>query len=103
MLVSPRSGSVQQGNQLRAQKACAGRRKATPVILVVRLRENTMEQSLKLLVISAAMLVTYAPAYSETPESSTVEQYEAEARKRLEVIDSQGGIDRNEAKEISQL
>ena len=38
-----------------------------------------MEQSLKLLVIIAAMLVTYAPAYSETPESSTAEQYEAEA------------------------
>ena len=49
------------------------------------------------------MLVTYAPAYSETPESSTAEQYEAEARKRLEVIDSQGGIDRNEAKEICEL
>jgi len=62
-----------------------------------------MEHSLELLVIIAEMLVTYAPTYSETPESSTVEQYEAEARKRLEVIDSQGGIDRNEAKEISQL
>ena len=49
------------------------------------------------------MLVTYAPAYSETPESSTAEQYGAEARKRLEVIDSQGGIDRNEAKEICEL
>ena len=49
------------------------------------------------------MLVTYSPAYSETPESSTAEQYEAEARKRLEVIDSQGGIDRNEAKEICEL
>jgi hypothetical protein len=38
-----------------------------------------MEHSLKLLVIIAEMLVTYAPTYSETPESSTAEQYQAEA------------------------
>jgi hypothetical protein len=37
----PQSGFVQQGNQLYAQKARAGRRKAAPVILVVMfLKEN---------------------------------------------------------------
>jgi len=62
-----------------------------------------MRKGLTLLVVWGAVCIACAPIFAEISGVPTDRQYEAEARKRLDAIDSQDGIDRNEAEVIFEL
>ena len=59
-----------------------------------------MIKDLALLVLWVEICITCTPVFAEITEAPTDQQYEVEARKRLDAIDGHDGIDRNEAKVI---
>ena len=62
-----------------------------------------MGKCLTLVVLWVEICVACEPVLAEIPEGPTDQQYEVEARKRLDAIDSHDGIDRNEAKVIFEV
>jgi hypothetical protein len=65
--------------------------------------KNRMKWGLTLLALLVEICITCSPVFAEILEAPTDQQYEVEARKRLDTIDVHDGIDRSEAEVIFEL